>query len=54
MGIWLLVGATLIAAIAYAAWEFRWYWSTLVKTWRNDDTSTDRELDHELAGHKEH
>ena len=52
MAIWLIVGAILIAAIVYAAWEFRWYWSTLVKTWRNDEENSDREPDRELARHK--
>jgi len=52
MGMWLLVGAILIAAVGYTAWEFRWYWGTLVKTWRNDDGGSEREPDRELTGHK--
>lgn len=52
MAMWLIVGAILIAGIAYAAWEFRWYWTTLVKSWRNDEESSDRELERELARHK--
>ncbi len=52
MGMWLIVGAVVILAIAYVVWEFRWYWSTLVNSWRNDDETGDRERDRELAGHK--
>src|SRR5207237_724730 len=41
MGMWLLVGAILIAAVGYTAWEVRWYWGTLVQTWRNDRGARD-------------
>lgn len=50
MLIWLAIGVVVIAALAYVAWEFRWYWSSLVNAWRNDEEPVEREPDHELAG----
>ena len=33
---WLLLAAAVLLALGYAAWEFRWYWTTLTKTFRSE------------------
>ena len=33
---WLLVAAAVLLALGYAAWEFRWYWSTLTRSFRSE------------------
>jgi hypothetical protein len=50
---WLFAMAV-VAAIAYGAWELRWYFRTLRRTWRDetdlDDARARREP--ELAGRR--
>jgi hypothetical protein len=46
-----LIGAAVALALAYIGWEFRWYWSTLLRSWRADAEAATEEPTRELAGH---
>jgi hypothetical protein len=36
MAIWVLAAAVILALLAYAAWQFRWYFTTLRRSFRSE------------------
>ncbi len=49
VAVWILGAVLVAAAIGYVAWEFRWYWSTLLKASRSEDEPAEREKERELT-----
>jgi hypothetical protein len=45
-----LIAAAVALALGYIAWEFRWYWSNLLRDWRGEADPAE-EPSRELAGH---
>jgi len=44
----LLIAGVVLLVLAYTAWVFRWYWRTLLNSWRSEgpeapDPETERE-----------